>query len=79
MNILKMNTDSCLDPYIDFNGCEKMWKDINERTQLMRIRNQRRKSSFLQWAMESMLHYSTCQYSEMKFKEGIKMLGKPHI
>lgn len=57
-----------------------IWKDSNGWTQLMGIRNQRqRASSFytkaLRWAMESLLHHSTCQNLWMDCKDVIAMLG----
>ncbi|WZZ51053.1 hypothetical protein YC2023_051160 [Brassica napus] len=48
-----------------FSGCRWVWKDTSGQTQLMGIRNQRRREfslhlelEALYWAMDNMLHHS---------------------
>jgi len=50
-----------------FSGCRWVWKDTSGQTQLMGIRNQRRREfslhlelEALYWAMDNMLHHSKC-------------------
>ena len=67
------------------SGCDWVWMDSAENTQLMGTKNFTRLESALHsevealwWAMENMLQYSTCQRFGTDCKELIAMIKDPH-
>ncbi|KAF3529437.1 hypothetical protein DY000_02038291 [Brassica cretica] len=68
-----------------FSGYGWVWLDSLGKVQLMGTRNHIRRESALhsemealRWAMESMLHYSTCQNFRTDCKNLIAIINEPH-